>query len=88
MSELLFIACEWSVWCFVGDTVQVIYTLGTDSTPLYQTSSVYHFHGLTGFRIWTLFLTMELTCFIGNIWMNLPNLSIYVLPVYIGKIKF
>ena len=33
-----------------GDTVQVVYRGGTDTTPVYE-SSTYYYNGFTGFRI-------------------------------------
>ena len=38
------------IFNFVGDTVQVVYRVGLDTTPL-QASSEYYYHGFTGFRI-------------------------------------
>ena len=48
VSHLLF--CIKILLDLAGDTVQVVYTSGTDTTPLLQTTT-YYLNGFTGFRI-------------------------------------
>ena len=39
-----------TVFLFIGDTVQVVYDNGADTTPLFEGTSLYY-HGFSGFRI-------------------------------------
>ena len=37
-------------WYHPGDTVQVVYKVGSGTEPLFDTTT-YYYHGFTGFRI-------------------------------------